>query len=68
MVERPAPVIPTCPDCGGLLHAMRAEPLTSAEVAGETASDPTVVCQCLLCGYEERRPIRDAAGEQPALR
>ncbi len=67
MANTPMPAIPTCPDCGGLLHAVRAEPLTSAEVASEEASDPTILCQCLLCGYEERRPIEEAPGERPAI-
>jgi hypothetical protein len=62
MPDEQTAVIPTCPDCGGLLHAVRAEPLTSAEVAREEGSDAMVRCQCLLCGYEELRPADEASG------
>lgn len=67
MPEYETPVVPTCPDCGGLLHAMRAEPLTSAEVDSGPGSEALVLCQCLLCGYEELRRPDEAPGESPAL-
>jgi hypothetical protein len=63
VAKSPTAVVPTCPDCGGLLHAMRAERLTSAEVASDDGTDVMVLCQCLLCGYEELRPADEAPGE-----
>jgi RNase P subunit RPR2 len=68
MPDQPTPPIPTCPDCGGLLHTMRTERLTSAEVASEQfGQETTVIRQCLLCGYTESWPLDQAPGEAPAL-
>ena len=69
MTETSPRPLPTCPDCGGILHAMRFERLTSTEVADADAGDaPTVlVCQCLLCGYTEARPVEHPPGEAPAI-
>jgi uncharacterized Zn finger protein len=49
--------LPTCPDCGGILHATRAELLTSADVASVDADTASIVLQCLICGYVERRIV-----------
>lgn len=51
------PKLAVCPDCGGILHPMRPEHLTSAEVAasGEPRDSEAPISQCLLCGYVERR-------------
>lgn len=65
----PAPrPLPTCPDCGGILHAIRTERLTSSEVA-EDAGEPAEVllCQCLLCGYTEARPVEYPNDEATAM-
>lgn len=52
------PRLPTCPDCGGILHPIRAERLTSAEVASADEDlQVLVLCQCLICGYTEARPL-----------
>ena len=62
MPEPSTNVLPTCPDCGGILHPTRTEQLTSAEVANADTDDDTVlVYQCLICGYTERRAV-DPAG------
>lgn len=44
-----------CPDCGGILQPVKAERLTSVEVAsGEHEDEPAgAPCQCLICGYQE---------------
>jgi hypothetical protein len=57
MPDSSTPVLPTCPDCGGILHPTRIERLTSVEVASpETDDDAVLVRQCLICGYTEQRP------------
>jgi hypothetical protein len=62
MPEPSTPMLPTCPDCGGILHPTRIERLTSVEVASADADeDAVLVCQCLICGYTERRAV-DPAG------
>ena len=61
------PRLPTCPDCGGLLHPIRAERITSAEVAGDDEDTQVLVCQCLICGYTEARPFERQSDERPAL-
>jgi hypothetical protein len=47
---------------------MRTERLTSSEVA-EDAGDVSEVllCQCLLCGYTEARPVEYPTDEAPAM-
>jgi RNase P subunit RPR2 len=65
-MTHPTPsLVATCPDCGGILQPIRLERLTSTEVAAEDAGEHTVLCQCLLCGYQERRPL-DVADEHAA--
>jgi hypothetical protein len=68
MIQPPPRPLPTCPDCGGILHAIRTERLTSSEVA-EDAGEASVVllCQCLLCGYTEARPVEYPTDEAPAM-
>ena len=61
------PRLPLCPDCGGILHPIRTERLTSAEVAGADEYAQIVVSQCLICGYTEARPAERPTGERPAL-
>jgi RNase P subunit RPR2 len=61
------PRLPTCPDCGGLLHPIRTERITSAEVAGDDEDTQVLVCQCLICGYTEARPVERPSDERPAL-
>jgi hypothetical protein len=61
------PRLPKCPDCGGLLHPIRAERLTSAEVAGDDDDPQVLICQCLICGYAEARPFERPNDERPAL-
>jgi hypothetical protein len=55
-ITRPARLVRTCPDCGGILQSIEPERLTSAEVAAldERAGPDALAGQCLLCGYEER--------------
>ena len=65
MPDSPTPVLPTCPDCGGILHPMRIERLTSVEVASAEA-DEDAVRQCLICGYTEQRTIESADRSRPA--
>ena len=50
-------LVATCPDCGGILQPVRLERLTSVEVAAGDAGERSVLCQCLLCGYQETRPL-----------
>ena len=68
MIQPSPRPLPTCPDCGGILHAMRMERLTSSEVA-EDAGDAgeMLLCQCLLCGYTEARRVDYPTDEAPAL-
>jgi hypothetical protein len=67
MPDSTPPVLPTCPDCGGILHATRIERLTSVEVANaEADDDAALVRQCLICGYTEQRSIESANRERPA--
>jgi hypothetical protein len=67
MADSPTPVLPTCPDCGGILHPMRIERLTSVEVASaDTEDDAAIVRQCLICGYTEQRPVDTADRARPA--
>lgn len=61
------PRLPTCPDCGGLLHPIRTERLTSAEVASGDEEPQVLICQCLICGYTEARPVEHPTDERPAL-
>lgn len=61
------PRLPKCPDCGGLLHPIRAERLTSAEVARDDEDSQVLICQCLICGYTEARPVERPSDERPAL-
>jgi RNase P subunit RPR2 len=61
------PRLPTCPDCGGILHPIRAERLTIAEVASADDEAQVLVCQCLICGYTEARPFERPSDERPAL-
>jgi RNase P subunit RPR2 len=61
------PRLPTCPDCGGLLHPIRTERITSAEVASDDEEAQVIVCQCLICGYTEARPFERPSDERPAL-
>lgn len=64
MPETTAPAkLAVCPDCGGILHATHPVPLTSAEVASadEAGWPGGLLCQCLLCGYQEVRPLEDEA-------
>lgn len=64
MPETTAPAkLAVCPDCGGILYPTHAVPLTSAEVAAtdEPAAAGAWLRQCLLCGYQEMRPIEDEA-------
>jgi hypothetical protein len=57
---RTAAIVPVCPDCGGILQSTEPEQLTTIEVAaGERSPDQPAICQCLLCGYEER-PVQPA--------
>ena len=69
MIQPSPRPLPTCPDCGGILHAVRSERLTSSEVADADAGEaPAVlICQCLLCGYTEARPVEYPPDEAPAL-
>jgi hypothetical protein len=61
MPDSPPPVLPTCPDCGGILQPTRIERLTSVEVASaETDDDAVLVRQCLICGYTEQRTSETA--------
>lgn len=61
MTKSTSSLVATCPDCGGILHTVALERLTSAEVAmGEAARTPTLHLQCLLCGYEEDRSDDEA--------
>jgi hypothetical protein len=56
MSDQSSAALPTCPDCGGILHPIRFERLTSVEVADADALDDAVlVYQCLICGFSERR-------------
>ena len=49
MADSPTPVLPTCPDCGGILHPTRVERLTSLEVASaDTDDDAVLVAPALL--------------------
>jgi len=66
-MEHATPRLPKCPDCGGLLHPIRAERLTSAEVASDEEDSQVLICQCLICGYTEARPIERPSDERPAL-
>ncbi len=66
-MDQPTPRLPTCPDCGGILHPMRDERLTSVEVAGADDEGAVLVSQCLLCGYKEARPLEQPTKERPAL-
>jgi len=67
MADSPTPVLPTCPDCGGILHPTRVERLTSLEVASaDTDDDAVLVRQCLICGYTEERPAETADRSRPA--
>jgi hypothetical protein len=69
MIQHTPRPLPTCPDCGGILHAMRSERLTSSEVADAEAGEAPamLICQCLLCGYTEARPVDHPSDEAPAL-
>ena len=58
-------LVATCPDCGGILQPVRLERLTSTEVAAADAADHSNLWQCLLCGYQEIRPL-DRADERAA--
>ena len=60
MPDSTTSLLPTCPDCGGILHPTRIERLTSIEVASADDDDGILVRQCLICGYSEQR-TRDAA-------
>jgi hypothetical protein len=61
MPEPSTPILPTCPDCGGILHPTRTERLTSVEVASADAEeDAVLVFQCLICGYTEHRAVDPA--------
>lgn len=63
MIDR-ADHVHTCPDCGGLLHAIDTERLTTAEVDSDDESGHgTRVRQCLLCGYEERAVVPEPEPE-----
>ena len=66
MPDSPTSVLPTCPDCGGILHPTRMERLTSVEVANADNEDDVVVRQCLICGYTEQRPVESADRSRPA--
>ena len=67
MPDSSTPVLPTCPDCGGILHPTRIERLTSVEVASaETDDDAVLVRQCLICGYTEQRTTEPTERERPA--
>jgi hypothetical protein len=67
MPDSSSPVLPTCPDCGGILHPTRIERLTSVEVASaETDDDAVLVRQCLICGYTEQRANEPAERGRPA--
>jgi len=66
-MDHATPRLPLCPDCGGILHPIRTERLTSTEVAGADDDAQVVVCQCLICGYTEARPLERPTGERPAL-
>ena len=68
------PRLPTCPDCGGLLHPIRTERITSAEVASDDEETQVVVCQCLmtepgrdcpLCGERMRLVERTVVDRTP---
>ena len=59
MTKSTGSLVATCPDCGGIMHPVALERLTSAEVAlDDTAA--TLHLQCLLCGYEEDRADDEA--------
>jgi hypothetical protein len=67
MPDSSIPVLPTCPDCGGILHPTRIERLTSVEVASaETDDDAVLVRQCLICGYTEQRTTEPTERGRPA--
>jgi hypothetical protein len=67
MPDSSTPTLPTCPDCGGILHPTRIERLTSVEVASaETDDDAVLVRQCLICGYTEQRTIEPTERGRPA--
>ena len=67
MADSPTPVLPTCPDFGGILHPLRIERMTSVEVASAyTEDDAEIVRQCLICGYTEQRPVDTADRARPA--
>jgi hypothetical protein len=68
-MTQPAPrPLPTCPDCGGILHAIRTERLTSSEVAEDAGEvSEVLICQCLLCGYTEARRVEYPTDEAPAM-
>lgn len=52
MTKPTGSLVATCPDCGGIMHPVALERLTSVEVAlHDTAATPQR--QCLLCGYED---------------
>lgn len=67
MQEEVTPRLPTCPDCGGILHPMRAQRLTSVEVASADDEAAVLISQCLLCGYTEARPFERPPDGRPAL-
>ena len=68
MIDRHTRPLPTCPDCGGILHVIRTERLTSVRSGrGRLASVRGVLCQCLLCGYTEARPVEHPTDEAPAM-
>jgi hypothetical protein len=59
-------LVATCPDCGGILHPVRMEQLTSVEVASaDDRHDAELHLQCLLCGYAEARACEHA--DEPVL-
>lgn len=67
MTKPAASLVAACPDCGGILHTIRAERLTSAEVASaDPRAESVHGLQCLLCGYEEERQVEPAEQTAPA--
>jgi hypothetical protein len=66
MPDSTTSLLPTCPDCGGILHPTRIERLTSIEVASADDDDALLVRQCLICGYTEQRARDTADRGRPA--